>query len=146
MLNSSNTRTNSNNDINRNNGINNNNSITSINDIIIVTLAYRHLCGDMIETLKIIRHVYDSAVSPVTSMAGQNQRPTWRYAYNLYKRRTKTRCRQLFFLLKEFLMCGTASHVILWRLQVFERRICWRDQDIVYNYEAGMSLVHTDQA
>ena len=48
-------------------------------------------------------------------------------------------------------MCGTASQVILWRVQVsieaFERRIdrYWRDQDIVYNYETALSVGHSDQ-
>ena len=40
------------------------------------TLAYCRLRVDMIETLKNIRGVYDSATSPVMSMAGPNQRPT----------------------------------------------------------------------
>ena len=103
----------------------------------------------MIETFKIIRQVYDSEASPVMSMAEPKQTPTWGHPYKLYKRKTKTRCRQLF-LLKEVPMCGTASQVILWRLQVLRHlKDGLTDTGgikiyIVYNYEATLSLGHSD--
>ena len=49
-------------------------------------------------------------------------------------------------------MCGTASQVISWRLQVLSRlKEGLADtgglyQDIVYNYEAAMSSGHSDRA
>ena len=84
------------------------------------TLAYHHLQGDMIKTFKVIRGVHDSASSPVMSTAGPNQNPIRGHPYKLFKRRTNKQktLQATIFLLKELLMCGTTSKVILWRLQV----------------------------
>ena len=104
---------------------------------------------DMIETFKITRRVYDSVASTVMSMAGLNQRPTRGHPYKLHKRRTKTRCRQLFFTERVPNVWNSLSSNILEArsIEAFERRIdrYWKDQDIVYNYEAALSLGHLNQ-
>ena len=48
-------------------------------------------------------------------------------------------------------MIGTASKVLLWKhpsIKVFERRVdrYWRDQDIIYYFEAALSSGHSDWA
>ena len=97
----------------------------------------------MIETFKIIRAVYDSAASPVMSMAGLNRRPTQGYPYKLFKRRTKTYCRQLVFTERVTNMWKSLPSYIMEApsTEAFERR---RDQYIVYKYEAALSLGHSD--
>ena len=108
------------------------------------TLAHHHLRGDMIKRFKIIR--YDSAASPVMSMARPNPWPTWVHPYKAYSRRTKTCCRQLFFTERVTNVWNSLPSYIVEppSIEAFERRIgrYWRDHDIVYIYEAALSLCH----
>ena len=111
-------------------------------------IMYRHWHGDMIEKVKIIRRVYDSEASPVMSVAGSNQRPTRGQPYKLFNRRTKTHCRKLFFTERFTNVWNSLPNYIVEApsIEAFERTIdrYWRDQYIVYNYEAAVSLGHSD--
>ena len=111
----------------------------------------RHLyrAGNMIETFKIISGVHHLAASSSMSMAGPNESPTRGHPYKLCKRRTKTQCCwQLFFIERVINVWNSLPSYIVETpsIKVLERRLdrYWRDQDIVCNYEAALSLGHSD--
>ena len=107
------------------------------------TLVYRRLRGDMIETYKVIRKVYDTEAAPIMPMTGFDRSTITRgNPYKMYMRRVKTRLRQHFFTERVIDVWNSLpGHVVeAPSIMTFERRLdrLWRDQDILYNYEAAL--------
>ena len=60
------------------------------------TLRYRRIRGDMIETYKIIREIYDQRAIPTLSLENPDT-GTRCHVFKLFKHRSKTRLRQNSF-------------------------------------------------
>jgi hypothetical protein len=110
------------------------------------TLVYRRLRGDMIETFKVLKGVYDKEVTHgmlklrkdvVRREGGRN------HDLSLFQNFSKRNVRKYFFSNR---ICNTWNnlpvHVIqAEKVNTFKNRLdnCWSEQEVLYNYQAALS-------
>ncbi len=108
------------------------------------TLRYRRIRGDMIETFKIIRHLYDLRAIPTLSPENPDRR-TRGHEFKLYKHRSQTRLRQHSFTERIVTPWNSLpNHVVQAKsVKSFERRLDkhWADQKVIYDHEAPLRFV-----
>ncbi len=108
------------------------------------TLRYRRFRGDMIETFKIIRHIYDQRAIPTLSPENPDRR-TRGHEFKLYKHRSQTRLRQHSFTERIVTPWNSLPNHVVQATSVksFERRLDkhWADQEVIYDHEAPLRFV-----
>ena len=110
------------------------------------TLAYRRLRGDMIETYKIIKEIYDKGVAPTLILSKDVAvRSTRGHQFRLYKVRANKQIRANSFSYRIVNPWNSLPENVVNApsLNAFKNRLdkYWKNQDILYDYKATLNLM-----
>ena len=109
------------------------------------TLVYGRLRGDMIEMFKMVCGAYDEQVMSAIVRAEEGFYQTRGHSYKLPRNYNKTRLRQHYARERITRSWNSLPDKVVDApgIQSFERLDKhWRDQDLIFNYEAALILGH----